>query len=187
MNCSSRVSSNLTGRPVFSAASAKNVLDEHFLLAAEPAADALAEHPHLVGRQIERVGQRAPGQERHLRAGADIEDSVGIDPGEAAMGFQRGVLHPLRREGALIGDGGLRQRSRDIAEFAMDFRDDIAGRVGDAVFVRLVAVQHGRIRRNRGGGIDHRRQDFVLDLEPAAAFLGGGFGLGDRRPRPSGR
>ena len=73
----------------------QNVLDEHFLLAAEAAADALAEHPDLVGRQIEEVGQRAPRQERHLRAGADIEDAVGIDPGEPAMGFQRGMLDPL--------------------------------------------------------------------------------------------
>ena len=105
----------------------KNVLDEHFLLAAEAAADALAEHPHLVGRQIEEVRQRAPGQERHLCAGADIEDSIGIDPGEAAMGFQRGVLHPLRRERTFIGDRGLRQCARDIAKFAMDFRDDVAG------------------------------------------------------------
>ena len=118
----------------------KNVLDEHFLLAAKAAADAFAEHPHLVGRQIEEVRQRAPGQERHLCAGADIEDSIGIDPGEAAMGFQRGVLDPLRRERTLIGDGGLRQRARDIAKFAMDFRDDVAGCVGDAVCRRLVAV-----------------------------------------------
>ena len=80
----------------------QNVLDEHFLLAAKAAADALAEHPHLVGRQVKEVGQRAPGQERHLRAGADIEDSVGIDPRQPTMGFQRGVLDPLRREVTLI-------------------------------------------------------------------------------------
>ena len=118
----------------------QNVLDEHLLLAAEAAADAFAEHPHLVGRQIEEVGQRAPRQERHLRAGADVQDAVGIDPGEAAMGFQRGVLDALGGEGALIGDGGLRQRGRDIAEFAVGFGDDIALRIGDAVFRRLVAV-----------------------------------------------
>ena len=104
----------------------KNVLDEHFLLAAEPAADALTEHPHLVGRQMEQVGQRAPRQEGHLRAGTDVEDAIGIDPGNAAMGFQRRVLHPLGRESAFIGDGGLRQRARDIAKFAVGFRDDVA-------------------------------------------------------------
>src|SRR5215204_7641242 len=70
----------------------KNVLDEHFLLATEPTADALAKYPHLVGRQIKQVGEHAPRQERYLRAGADIQDSVGIDPGKAAMGFQRRML-----------------------------------------------------------------------------------------------
>ena len=83
---------------------------------------------------MEQVGQRAPRQEWDLRAGADIEDFIGIDPSETAMGFQRGVLHPLRRERTLIGDRGVRQRSRDVAEFAMDFGHDIATCVRDAVF-----------------------------------------------------
>ena len=61
----------------------------------------------------------------------------------------------------------------------MGFRDDIARRVGDAMLWRLVAVKHGRAGRDRLRGIDHRRQDFVFDLQPAAAFLGGGLGLGD--------
>ena len=92
-----------------------------------------------------------------------MEDSVGVDPGKAAMGFQRGVLHPLRRERAFIGDRGLRQRSRDIAEFTVDFGHDIAARVRDAVFGCLVAVQHGCIGCDRADRIDHRRQDFILN------------------------
>ena len=44
----------------------------------------------------------------------------------AAMGLQRGVLDPLGREGALIADCGRRQRGRDIAEFTMGFRNDVA-------------------------------------------------------------
>ena len=79
----------------------QNVLDEQFLLAAKAAADPLAEHADLVGGQLEDVRERAPGQERHLRAGADIEDAVGIEPGEPAMGLQRRVLNTLGREGAL--------------------------------------------------------------------------------------
>jgi hypothetical protein len=130
---------------------------------------------------MKQVCQRAPRQEGHLRAGTDVEDSIGIDPGNAAMGFQRRVLDPLGRERALIGDGGLRQRARDIAKFAVGFRDDIAACVGDAVCRRLVAVNHRGARRDGGGRIDHRRQDFILNLEPAAAFLGGSFGFGDHR------
>src|SRR5947207_14128911 len=85
----------------------ENILDEHFLLASKTAADALAKHAHLVRREIKDIRQRAPRQERHLRAGADIQDSGGIDPGEAAMGFQRGVLDPLGRERFLVVDRGL--------------------------------------------------------------------------------
>ena len=157
----------------------KNVFDEHFLLAAESAADALTEHPHLVGRQIEQVGERAPCQEWHLRAGADIEDSIGIDPGKAAMGFKRRMLDPLGRKSTFIGDGGLRQRARDIAKFAMGFRHDIAACVRDAVCRRLVAVNRRGAGRDGDCRIDHRRQDLVCDVELPAAFLRGGFGFGD--------
>ena len=153
MNCSSRVSSSLTGRPVLSGGERQNILDEHFLLAAEAAADAFAEHPDLVRRQIENIRQRAPRQERHLRAGTDVEDAVGIDPGETAMGFQRGVLDALGGERTFVGDGGLRKRAGDIAELAMGFRHDVALRVGDAMFRRLVAVNE-RARPGRSPAPD---------------------------------
>ena len=81
----------------------QNVLDEHFLLAAEAAADAFAKHPYLVGGQIEEIRQRASRQEWHLGARPHIQDAVGTDPGEAAMGFQRGVLNPLGRERSFVG------------------------------------------------------------------------------------
>ncbi len=51
----------------------RDVLDHHFLLGAEAAADALAQHPYLVRIEIEYAGEFQPGQERHLRAGAHIE------------------------------------------------------------------------------------------------------------------
>ena len=124
--------------------------------------------------------ERAPGQERHLRAGADVEDAVGIEPGEAAMGLQRGVLDTLGREGALIGDGGLRRarprRRRTRHAFP---RRCCAAASATRFAVRLVGMDDRRARRDRLLGIEHRRQDLVVDLEPAAAFLGGGFGLGD--------
>ena len=141
----------------------------------------------LSGGKIEQVGQRAPRQERHLRAGADIEDSVGIDPGEAAMGFQRGVLHPLRRERTFIGDRGLRASAAATSPiFAMDFGDDIARsrsrRGASVVLSPWITGAPGAIAAS---GSMTAGQDFVLNLEPAAAFFGGGFAFGDRRPRPS--
>ena len=157
----------------------QNIFDEHFLLAAKAAADSFAEHPHLVERKIEQIGQRAPRQERHLRRGANRQHTIGIDPGDAAMGLQRGVLHPLGCERALIGHGRLCERCRDIAEFAVGFRDDVARRIADAMLRRLVAVDGWRARRNRLCGIDHGGENFIGDLKPAATFLGGGFGLGN--------
>ena len=111
MNCSSRVSSNFTGRPVLSAASARMSSTNISCLPPKPPPTRSQNTRTLSAGRLKQVGQRAPCQERHLRAGADIEDSVGIDPGKAAMGLQRGMLHPLRRERTLIGDGGLRQRA----------------------------------------------------------------------------
>src|SRR5258707_1984300 len=66
----------------------QDILDEHFLLAAKTAADALAKHPDPVRRETKKFRQRAPRQERHLRAGAYVQDAGGIDPGKAAVGFQ---------------------------------------------------------------------------------------------------
>ena len=46
----------------------QDVLDEHLLLAAEPAADALAEHPNLVGRKIKQLDSV-----RRVRNGTCVE------------------------------------------------------------------------------------------------------------------
>src|SRR5260370_22402390 len=120
----------------------ENILDEHLLLATKTAADPFAKHPHLARREIKNIRQRASRQERRLRAGTDVEDAGGIDPGEAAMGFQRGVLNTLGGERPLIGDGGLGKRRSYIAILSVGFRHDIALRVGDPLFPCLVAVDH---------------------------------------------
>ncbi len=53
----------------------------------------------------------------------------------------------------------------------MGFRHDVAPRVGDALFRRLVDVKQRRAWCDRLRRIDHRRQDVVIDLEPTAAFF----------------
>ena len=157
----------------------QNILDEHFLLAAEAAADAFAKQPNLVRGEIENLGQRTPRQERHLRAGTDVQDPGRIDPCETAMGLQRSVLNALGRKRSLVGDRGLGKGAGDIAVFSMRFRHDVALRIGYPLLRRLVAVNHGRALFDRLRRIDHRGQNVVFDLEAAAAFLGGGFGLCD--------
>src|SRR5882724_7974138 len=157
----------------------ENILDEHFLLAAEAAADALAKHPDPVRRETKKLRQRAVRQERHLRAGAYVQDAGGIDPGEAAMGFQSGVLDTLRRERSLVGSSGLREGGSDIAELTVGLRHDVALPVCDPLLRRLVAVDQGRAWCNRRGWIEHIRQNVVIDREAAAALFGSGFRLGD--------
>src|SRR5207248_5947809 len=83
----------------------QDILDEHFLLAAEAAANALAKYPDLFRSQLENIGKRTPRQERYLRAGTDVQYAGRIDPGEAAMRLQCSMLDPLRGERSLIGDG----------------------------------------------------------------------------------
>ena len=57
MNCSSRVNSHFTGRPVFSVREHAQILGEHLLLAAEAAADALGEHVEIARAQAEQVAE----------------------------------------------------------------------------------------------------------------------------------
>src|SRR5437868_11798387 len=117
----------------------QDILDEHFLLAAEAAAHALAKHTDLFRSQLENIDERTPRQERYLRGGTDMQNARRIDPGEAAMRLQCSVLDPLRGERSFIGDGGVRKRCCDIAVFAMGFRHDVAWAVGNAMRNRLVA------------------------------------------------
>ena len=49
----------------------QDVLDEHLLLAAKAAADALAEYADLIGREIEEIGKCSARQEGYLRRGAN--------------------------------------------------------------------------------------------------------------------
>ena len=179
MNCSSRVSSSFTGRPVLSAASARMSSTNISCLPPKPPPTRSQNTRTLSGARPKRSASA-----RRVRNGTWVLERmlrtpVGIDPGEPAMGFERRVLDALGGEGALIGDGGLRQRGRDVAIFTMLFGDDVAPRIGDAVFRRLVAVNDRCARCDRQRRIEHRRQDLVVDLEAAAALFGGGFGLRD--------
>src|SRR5207245_6786261 len=57
------------------------ILGEHLLLAAEPAPDALGEHVDIVRKEAEQIAELLPGDERRLRAGADVKPPVVAFPG----------------------------------------------------------------------------------------------------------
>src|SRR5437870_1464402 len=67
--------------------------------------------------------------------------------------------------------------SRDIAELAFQGAKEARAAADHLILV----VQDGRVGFHRLFGIEHRRQDLVLDLQRAAASLGGGLALGDDR------
>jgi hypothetical protein len=71
------------------------VLGEHPLLGAEPAAHAFGEDVLLVGMQPEDVAQLVAHQKRHLRARANHQPPPVIPPTGAAVRLQVRVLYPL--------------------------------------------------------------------------------------------
>ena len=179
-NCSWRVNSSFTGRPVFRHGERDDVLGEHLLLAAEAAADALGENPYLVARQIEESAKRVARQKRRLRAGADMQPPIGVQPADRAMGLEMRVLHPLRRIDAFVDDVGFGEACLDVADMAVQFGDDVAFGVGDARGGWLV-MQQGRARTHRLFGVEHRGQEFVDHLDQVAGGLRRRFAFGHHR------
>ena len=76
VNCSVRVHSHITGRPVFSVDEHAQILADHLLLAAESAADALGKDVDVARKQIEEVAELLFGDERRLRTGAHVKPAV---------------------------------------------------------------------------------------------------------------
>ena len=66
MNCSSRVNSHFTGRPVFMRGEHAEIFGEHFLLAAEPAADALGKDVKVASLEAKQMAELLLGDERRL-------------------------------------------------------------------------------------------------------------------------
>ena len=128
--------------------------------------------------EIEQIGQRPPRQERRLRARADVEPAGFVQPADRAVGFQVCVLDPLRHIGAFVDRIGRGEASFDIADVAMDLTDNVALRIVDAGFRSLVVNDRGA-RPHGVFGIENGGQHLVLDRELAAAFLGGGFVVGN--------
>ncbi len=155
-----------------------DVLDQHFLLGAKTAADAFAEHAQLGEVEIEYTCELLAGEERHLRAGAYVEPAGGVGPADGGQRFEMGMLHARHKVSALMHGVGLREANFDIANAAVHFPHDIVLRIENARFLRVLVVDHRRARRHGLFRIEHRRQGFVIDLDLAAGFLGGGFALG---------
>ncbi len=157
-----------------------NVLDKHFLLGAKAAADPLAKHAHFVEIETEDTRQLLAREERHLRAGAHIELAVGIEPGDGGMGLEMGVLDTRGDVSAFMHDVGRGKSRRDIANIAVDLRNDVVGRIGDARG-GILGVNDRRARTHGFFRIKDRGQVLVVHHHAAAAFLGGRLAVGHHR------
>ena len=93
------------------------------------------------------------------------------------MGFEVGVLDPLRPVDGLVDGRSLGEALHRVADLGMERRDDVAVGMLDPgrMFFRM---QQGCTRRHGGFGVEDGRQDVVPDVEPPAAFLGRAFGFG---------
>ena len=180
MNCSSRVNSSFDGLPGLKDRERDDVLDQHFLLGAEAATHALAEHANLGRVEVEQSRQRPPRQIRRLRAGTDHEPAGLVEPADGAMGLQVRVLHPLGDVGPLVDNVGFRKAGVDIADMAVQFAGDVALRIVDAR-LRALVVDHWRAGPHRLFRIEHSGQQFVIDGELATAFFRRRLAVRDHR------
>ena len=117
-----------------------DVLDEHLLLAAEAAADAVAVDPHGSRREVEQGAQRAAGQKRRLRARAHVEAALAVEPGHRAMGLEMGVLDALGDVSRFVNEVGRGEALLDVADMAVDLGENVARGIVDA---RLAARRRG--------------------------------------------
>ena len=157
-----------------------DVLDQHLLLAAEPAADLLAKHPDLGRIEIEDAAERAAGEERHLRAGADIEHAILIEPGNRGMGLHRRMLDPLGGVGLFMHQVGFGETLFDVAATPRHLGNEVAAWIADAR-LRTLVVKHGRARAHCVMRVEHRWQQRVIHLESPAPRFRRGFAVGDNR------
>ena len=107
-----------------------------------------------------------------------MKPSVVVLPGDRSVRLEVDVLHPRRRIGHLVDGIGFLEALLDASDLAVNIHIDVA--FGLAAFL----VEDRRIRLHGGDRIEHRGQDFVLDLERSAAGFGGGLRLGDDRGDP---
>ena len=101
------------------------VLGDHLLLSAETAADALREHPQLIGPQVEQVRQLDLGNRRRLGAGPHDKPTI-LHPADGPMGLQMGMLNTRGEVGSLVDHVCFGESRLDVADFAVKLKQDVA-------------------------------------------------------------
>ena len=129
-------------------------LDGHLQLAAESSPNRGLDHPYLVHGEGEDPGQQHPEGEDVLGGAPDGQRAITADIGDAGMRLQgdmagtRGVV--LVRE-HIVAPG---QPLVEVAGFRPDLRHQVAA-----------GLNLGRILSQSLFRIEHRRQDFIIDIQ----------------------
>jgi hypothetical protein len=154
------------------------VFGQDLLLAAEAAADALAEHPDVDRVETQQVAKLFPRDERRLGTRPHVQPLVIVEPRDRLVRLEVGVLYPVGRVLGLVDDVGLGEAGPDVAEASVQVEQDVALGMADERVRRLLVVDHRRSGLHRLLGVEDRREHLVVDLDAAAAFLRGGLAVG---------
>jgi len=158
----------------------RQILGDHFLFAAEAAADALGEHVNVALIHTEEIREFGLDDERRLRTRPHLEASVVASPRERRVGFEMDVLHAAGGIRPFVHDLGRFEAGGNTANFAVKIEVDVRLGTHSAGIAALI-VEHRRTGFHCAFGIEDVRQHFVIDFERAAALFGRAFVFGNDR------
>ena len=108
----------------------RDILDQHLLLAAEPAADARLDDPDTLDGQAQDRRQNPSGVKRHLGRAADDQPIIFVPVADHHMRFERDLLHFGRQIFVFDNVVRLREALANVADVHEDVRGPVALRVG---------------------------------------------------------
>src|SRR5208337_2136143 len=156
--------------------SAAYVLEQHLLLAAESSANTRFNHAHPLKRDLQDLRDLAARMIRNLRAGADDQAIVGVQPTDGDVRFDGAVLLALRAEFPLEDVVGFAETALYAADFLQNVPGEVARGVVNTRGVGLV-VNHWRARGHGLLDFEYGRQVLILHLDEPQRFLGDGPAL----------
>ena len=107
------------------------VFGEQLLFTAETTADPGGEYPHGGRVETKEATDLFLHQKRYLRAGAEHQ-ATAVEPAHRGVGFEVGMCNALGLPAARDNGGRFGEAGFNITVFAVQFGDEVAGRVGQS-------------------------------------------------------
>ena len=162
---------HLHGTPRGHGQRAADILQQHLLLAAKAAADTRLDHVHAAHWNLQDHRDLPPAMVRHLRAGADHQTPIRIQPADRDVRFQHAMLLPAGAELALDDKVRFEEPLVHISNLAQNVARDVARGVVDLGGVRLI-VNYRRARRHRLLHVEHGGEYFPLHFDQPDRLFG---------------